>query len=104
MWWMGITGPANFPWFVLETWNNALVKVVKNPEFVSKAENMGMSFFSRIHWRLGILRRKRLKRQRDCGVWSRASYCQLSEQPVVNLRDFEGGVIWNLPEILQSMW
>jgi tripartite-type tricarboxylate transporter receptor subunit TctC len=62
MWWMGITGPPNLPSFVLETWNNALVKVVKNPKFVSKAENMGMSFFSRIHWRLGILRRKRLKR------------------------------------------
>jgi tripartite-type tricarboxylate transporter receptor subunit TctC len=45
MWWMGITGPPNLPSFVLETWNNALVKVVKNPKFVSKAENMGMSFF-----------------------------------------------------------
>ena len=45
MWWMGITGPPNLPSFVLETWNNALVKVVKNPEFVSKAENMGYVLF-----------------------------------------------------------
>jgi tripartite-type tricarboxylate transporter receptor subunit TctC len=45
MWWMGITGPPNLPSFVVDAWTNALGKVVKNQEFISKLEDLGYALF-----------------------------------------------------------
>jgi tripartite-type tricarboxylate transporter receptor subunit TctC len=41
VWWVGFSGPPKIPSYVVETWNNALKEVMKDPEYVSKLKSIG---------------------------------------------------------------
>jgi tripartite-type tricarboxylate transporter receptor subunit TctC len=41
--WSGISGPKNLPPGVVETWDKAIQKMVKDQKFVSKLDTMGIS-------------------------------------------------------------
>ena len=43
--WNGVSGPPNLPSSVIEAWNKAVQKAVKDPKFVSQLRNVGSTPF-----------------------------------------------------------
>jgi tripartite-type tricarboxylate transporter receptor subunit TctC len=43
--WTGITGPPNVPSQIVKQWEDTLQKLLKDPEFISKSQNLGFKTF-----------------------------------------------------------